>query len=261
MLHRHFILLLAILIVTPSCINISQRSLEEHDKKIIENEKLDTITEQEVQYNIQIDTIPNLYIFYPKYTSIDLVVNKMPSYKDAKVLFCCSASFTGELLHHFKHSNIAGNHVSSGMFYRGYSCKPNTGCFVFYENRWKFLLHNYRDELSQAARLKGMGFGQNMIIYDYVTQPSFRKLSSRFVYRALCEFNDRLCIIETSKVVTYQDFISYLEDLKVRHALYLDMGSGWNYAWYRDNRNNIKHLHACPKPQNDFRTNWITFKK
>lgn len=67
----------------------------------------------------------------------------MPEKIDKNVLFCSEAAFTGELLKRFKHSNIAGDHVSGGVFYRGYKCKPNIGCFVFYQNQWEFLIHTY----------------------------------------------------------------------------------------------------------------------
>lgn len=92
---------------------------------------------------MRIETTTDLIIYYPQYSNIDLACGQMPQKKDNDVLFCCEAAFTGELLKEFKHSNIAGHHVSGGMFYRGYKCKPNTGGFVFYNNQWKFLLHNY----------------------------------------------------------------------------------------------------------------------
>ena len=158
----------------------------------------------------------------------------------------------------FKHSNIAGHHVSGGKFYRGYKCKPNTGCFVFYQNQWKFLLHTYADELKLAAKNGGMGFGQNMIIYDGETQPSFRKLQSKFEYRALCEYHGKLCVIDSKGVVSYASFINSLEKIGVTHALYLDMGRGWNHSWYRDNNGTVVEIH--PKTHS-YTTNWLVFKK
>ena len=207
---------------------------------------------------MRIETTNDLTIYYPQYSDVDLVCGKMPEKTDTNVLFCCEAAFTGELLKEFKHSNIAGHHVSGGKFYRGYSCKPNTGCFVFYKNKWKFLLHNYVGELKVAANNGGMGFGQNMIIYDGETQPSFRKLQSKFEYRALCEYHGKLCVIDSKGVVSYASFINSLEKIGVTHALYLDMGRGWNHSWYRNNDGNIVEIH--PKTHS-FTTNWIVFKK
>ena len=156
---------------------------------------------------MRIETTNDLIIYYPQYSDIDLACGQMPEKTDTNVIFCCEAAFTGELLKEFKHSNIAGHHVSGGKFYGGYSCKPNTGCFVFYKNQWKFLLHNYVGELKVAANNGGMGFGQNMIIYDGETQPFFRKLQRKFEYSALCEYHGKLCVIDSKGVVSYASFI------------------------------------------------------
>lgn len=207
---------------------------------------------------MRIETTKDLIIYYPQYSDIDLVCEEMPKKTDNNVLFCCEAAFTGELLKEFKHSNIAGHHVSGGIFYRGYRCRPNTGCFVYYQGQWKFLLHNYIDELKMAAEKDGMGFGQNMIIYNGETQSSFRKLGSRFEYRALCEYKGKLCIIDSKEVVSYASFIESLEKIGVTHALYLDMGNGWNHSWYRDNNGNVVEIH--PKTHT-YTTNWIVFKR
>ena len=207
---------------------------------------------------MRIETTNDLIIYYPQYSYIDLACEQMPEKTDTNVLFCCEAAFTGELLKEFKHSNIAGHHVSGGKFYRGYKCKPNTGCFVFYQDQWKFLLHTYADELKLAAENGGMGFGQNMIIYDGETQPSFRKLQSKFEYRALCEYHGKLCVIDSKGVVSYASFINSLEKIGVTHALYLDMGRGWNHSWYRDNKGTVVEIH--PKTHS-YTTNWIVFMK
>ena len=54
-----------------------------------------------------------------------------------------------------------------------------------------------------------------------------------------------------------------LKDFKVTHALYLDMGSGWNYAWYRDKDGSVKEIFPESKisPCYKYRTNWIAFYK
>ena len=205
-----------------------------------------------------IEETSNLIIYYPQYSDIDLVCGNMPVKEDESVLFCCEAAFTGQLLEVFKHSNIAGHHVSGGKFYRGYSCRPNTGCFVYYQNKWKFLLHNYAAELRLAAENGGMGFGQNMIIYNCKTQPSFRKLHSKFQYSALCEYRGKLCVIDSKEVVSYASFIASLENIGVTHALYLDMGRGWNHSWYRGNDGKVVEIH--PKTHS-YTTNWLVFKK
>ena len=70
-------------------------------------------------------------------------------------------------------------------------------------------------------------------------------------------------IVESKKVVTYEDFVKYLVEFKVKYALYLDMGSGWNYAWYRDKGGKVieQFPESKKSPNYKYRTNWITFYK
>ena len=74
--------------------------------------------------------------------------------------------------------------------------------------------------------------------------------------RALCERNGKLCIIESRQPLLLIDFIKFLGRYGVTQALYLDMGEGWNYSWYRDNQGIVQYIH--PKTHN-YGTNWITF--
>lgn len=69
-----------------------------------------------------------LIVFTPIYNTVDLVCGKRPSKDmDMSVGYCAEAAFTGECLDSFAHRNVAGNHVSGGIFYRGYVAKTNTG--------------------------------------------------------------------------------------------------------------------------------------
>lgn len=73
-----------------------------------------------------------LIVFTPIYNTVDLVCGKRPSKDtDMSVSYCAEAAFTGECLDSFAHRNVAGNHVSDGIFYRGYVAKTNTGAFLF----------------------------------------------------------------------------------------------------------------------------------
>jgi len=196
-------------------------------------------------------------IFYPRHRNIDLVCDSMPtSVNDKEVIFVFEASFTGELLSEFKHSNIAGHHVSKGIKYRGYRCKYNTGLFSYYNGKWNFLIGEYAEELDNAAENKGMAFGQNMIIYENeIQQIAFKGAN---IYRALCELNGILCIIESRKVEPYKHFVQNLHSIGVKYAMYLDMGGGWNYAWFRQTENKVIELH---KKTHSYTTNWLVFYK
>lgn len=110
-----------------------------------------------------------------------------------------------------------------------------------------------------------------LIIKDGNVCPIGTKMkSNRNIYRALCEKNGQLCIIESNKVMTYEQFVSYLKAYKVQHALYLGMGRGWNYAWYRNDEGKVRERFPESKKATTeskkatsfkYRTNWITFYK
>ena len=195
-----------------------------------------------------------LTIYYPQYSSINLEYGSNSPAEDPKAIFCCPAAFTGETIAEFRHTNIAGHHASNKEFHKGYACKPNTGGFVWYNGKWKFLLKDYASELKIAAGASGMGFAQNMIIHNFEEQPLFRKNS--FQYRAFCELDGKLCIIQSKESVKYRDFVDMLMAVGVKNALYLDMG-GWNHSWYRKWENSKpSYIHNNP---HKYYTNWLTF--
>ena len=59
-------------------------------------------------------------------------------------------------------------------------------------------------------------------------------------------------------LVHYDDFILALQNLGVRDALYCDMGSGWNYSWYRGENGQPVDIIGIPWP---FSHNWLVFRK
>ena len=208
-----------------------------------------------------VETTANLNVYYPDYTKIDLICGQMPKAAQKDVEFCCEAAFTGKLLDEFKHSNIADNHICNGVMKKGYSCKANTGGFVWGKGKWKFMR---KADYPSEANGYNMGFCQILIIKDGSARPIGTKMkNNKNIYRALCEKDGKLCIIESKKKMTYEAFVKCLSEYKVTHALYLDMGYGWNYTWYRDKKGNVVVLHPESKmaPSYKFRTNWITFYK
>ena len=212
-------------------------------------------------FAVNVETTTNLNVYYPDYTKIDLVCGLMPKAEQKDVEFCCEAAFTGELLNEFKHSNIADNHVCNGEMKKGYRCKANAGGFVWGKGKWKFIR---KVDYPTTANGWNMGFCQLLIIKDGIVRAIGSKMkNNRNIYRALCEKDGKLCIIESKKVMTYEFFVKCLNTYKVTHALYLDMGRGWNYAWFRDEDGKVKEIFSESKlaPSYKYRTNWITFYK
>ncbi len=227
-------------------------------KSILMNSTLQKSVENSI---MTIEERDGLRIYYPAYNKIDLVCGVMPSPADNSVLMSCEAAFTGELLKDFRHSNIAGNHTSGGTYFRGYSCKANTGCFAWYGDtkEWNFAMNDYNKYVVLASQRSGMAFGQVMVIYNYHLQSKMpQKSTSVNYYRVLAELNGKLCIIDGKHTMKFKDFCDALVAIGTKHAIYLDMGSGWNYSFYRDNTNKVHFIHNRKIP---YTTNWITFYK
>ena len=209
----------------------------------------------------EVSQTEHLTFYYPQYKSIDLALGKMPGVADIKVDFCCEAAFTGQRLSSFKHSNVADWHVSGGKWYQGYNCRANTGAFVWDGEKWAVMEKKTFLSTKPVCR---MAFCQYLLILQGKQTPMWERMrKNKTRYRALCEKDGRLCLVESRKVVTLEFFVKCLMESRIANAIYLDMGAGWNYAWMRDAEGKIQEVFPESKKASDFqyRTNWITFYK
>ena len=199
------------------------------------------------------DSQPKLKIYYPQYDSIDLVCGTTSPESNHKAIFSCAAAFTGEALDEFMHSNINGDHAYGGKYHKG--SPYNRGCFAWYNGTWAFTDKGKASiTLKTAAKHGGMGFRQILLILNGEKKPAVMTRSN--VYRALCELDDKLCIIESKASIPLPEFIDELVNLGVNNAIYLDMG-GWNHSWYRKYEHyKASYIHKCE--HNNY-TNWLTF--
>ncbi len=209
------------------------------------------------QERIEIVDTLGLKIYYPNYSKIDLICDKMPEKTDSTIIFMASAAYTKDCLNHFSHDNIIGNHVSGGKLYHGAPSKTYRGAFVFYNNTPKFIYHDWATDYNEAAVNGGCGFAQDMMIHDGKEVDHSRKSSNVNGFRALCLIDGKVAIADSKGSTTFGDFISDLFKVGATEAIYLDMG-GWNYSWYRNNTGNVIEIHSSP---NIYATNWLTFYK
>lgn len=201
----------------------------------------------------------SLTFYYPDFRTIDLSLEHMPAPNNSLVEFCCEAAFTGQRQPVFSHLNVADAHVSNSIWHKGYNCQANTGAFVWYGDKWAFM--NKSTFISTHPSCK-MAFCQHLLILNGKQSPMWERMRrNRTRYRALCEKSGRLCLVESRKVVTLEYFIKCLMQSHISNAIYLDMGAGWNYAWYRDKNGKTCEIFPESKQAADFkyRTNWLTF--
>lgn len=190
-------------------------------------------------YVVLKDTIVNsvpLHIYKPHYDRVELACG--PDIPDGayhnEYFYCVAGAFTGVGYENgFSHDYIAGDHVSEGVRYNGYSCPRNTGAFVFYNGHYDFLYLYYSHELELASHANGMGFAQEMIVHNGGLVQTTRDDSNSNVFRVLCDIDSELYIVESIEAVSFGTFKKCLQALNVTDALYLDMGL-WAYSWYRD---------------------------
>ena len=209
---------------------------------------------------VLVENHDSITVYYPRFKRIDLVTEKMPPKTDKSVIFVCEAAFTGETLTEFKHSNIAGHHVSGGQFYNGYKCGPNNGIFTWSKTGgWHFYNYSHKNSescLREVAEQGGMGYGQSLLFLNGKQFKGCFAPDKRNQYRALCEIDGRLCIVDCSRSLPFGSFLAALKKLKVKNAIYCDMGAGWNYSWYRRDDGKVKELFTVP---GKYTTNWLTF--
>ena len=218
------------------------------------------LTEKMSAQNICIEEQDSIIVYYPEFSSLALIgSNRVPHGDD--ILYCSAAAFTAKCLKHFTHENIRCGHVCQGRYYKGSPEPICSGVFTFYNGQGHFDWAN-ESALHIAADSGGMGFCQVLVVFDHhiVYSDTVAKtfwISKDYVFRALCEKDGRLCIIESKEAVSYSQFVHYLVDYGVTHAINLDMG-GWSHAWYLNNWDERVETNNMPTK---YASNWLVFRK
>ena len=96
-----------------------------------------------------------------------------------------------------------------------------------------------------------------LVIRDGETVMGFDRPRAR-CYRTLAELNGHLCVIDSRRMMRLDEFMDEVRRLGVTNALYMDMGAGWNYSWYRNAADRVVTLFGLPVP---WAHNWVVFQK
>ncbi len=198
-----------------------------------------------------------VYVFFPEYTSIDLECEHRPSKSDDTITWCSGAAFQHTVSLSFTQENIEGDHASKGSFYESPYEKNAYVAFTCANGEFSFESDNRSEAIRKAADAGGSGFMQFGLIRDGETVMNFDRPRAR-CYRTLAELNGAICIIDSVNMMHFDDFMKELERLGVTNAIYMDMGAGWNYSWYRNTAGKVVTLFGLPVPWSH---NWMVFRK
>ena len=197
-----------------------------------------------------------VYVIFPEYSEITLACGTRPSRSDETVTWCSGAAFQHDISLGFTHENIDGDHAVDGMLYESPYNKDSFAAFVFADGRFSFAFDNPSEAIREAAAAGGSGFMQFGLIRGGETVMTVSRPRAR-CYRALAELNGNLCVIDSVSMLRFEDFMAELHRLGVTNALYMDMGAGWNYSWYRNALGRVVTLFGLPVPWSH---NWLVFK-
>lgn len=242
-----------------SCVATSSKeSLSEsvESTEILQDTML-TVTE------VNIDSVPFIILKMNREVAyISMADSVIPSEKDSTIALCVEAAFAGELLKDYKSTNIGGDYVIDGVFHKGYKCKANTG-FLYADKRiYTISSSDHCAEWIDKARANGGTLFQQIFIVQngkdtYKGTPI--KPTTKNIYRSACILKDgNFAVIQSTKPLSLKDYIDALIKNGVSDALYLDMGKGWNYGWYRETQETKPvRLFDYRTP---YQTNWLLIK-
>lgn len=196
------------------------------------------------------------YVFFPEYSHIDLEYGKRPKKSDKSITWCSGAAFQHDIQLGFSDDNIEGYHASKGVYSDSPYVKDGFGAVTFSDGSFAFEFDDPESAMKEAADKGGSGFMQYRMIKDGKLANDFTMPRVRS-YRVIAELNGSLCIIDSIEMMHFGDFLEKLEELHVTNALYMDMGAGWNYSWYRKETGRVKTLFGLKVPWSH---NWVVFR-
>lgn len=197
------------------------------------------------------------YVFFPKYSHVDLEYGKRPKKSDRSINWCSGAAFQHDIQLGFSDQNIEGYHASKGVYSDSEYAKEEYGAVTFTEGGFRFEFDDPEGAMQEAAAHDGSGFMQYRILRDGELVNDFNMPRVRS-YRVIAEMNGNLCIIDSIEMMHFDDFLQKLNELNVTNALYMDMGAGWNYSWYRKTDGRVKTLFGLKVPWSH---NWVVFRE
>ncbi|MBP3420063.1 MAG: hypothetical protein J6K74_05710 [Marinifilaceae bacterium] len=234
---------------------------------VVSSEHKSGADDKYISYNMESVNGDNYLVIKGTNVIPEFVDSVAPNISDSDIVLAVAAAFTGERLDYYKPFNIGGNYVVKGIAKKGFSSKYCTGYFAAFgdgfhigsnmdeiNGKGKAILYHKQKAIdSKSSYFQQLLLVHNGMITDYIP---FTKENQ---YRALCEKDGELLIVQSLDKVTCRDFSEALVVLGVNNALYLDMGS-WAWGWFRENNGSLYEL-SYRFPETRYQTNWIVFRK
>ena len=247
-------------LVIPSFVFIFMGLVSQYHVKIKDSINANRIPISDIVPRDDETTIYNtgtVYVIFPEYSEIELVCEDRPSKSDDSITWCSGAAFQHTVSLGFTQENVEGDHAVDGELFESPYNKKAFAAFTFYNGNFGFEFRNPTEAIRNAAEAGGSGFMQFGLIEDQKLVMNFDRPRAR-CYRALAEINGHVCIIDSVNMLHFDEFMKELKRLRVTNAVYMDMGAGWNYSWYRDAADKVITLFGLPVPWSH---NWIVFRK
>lgn len=198
-----------------------------------------------------------VYVIFPEYSRVNHVCETRPSKSDASITWCSGAAFQHTVSLGFSQENVEGDHAVQGTLYESPYNWDSFAAFTCVDGQFSFEFDDPSGAIRAAAEAGGSGFMQFGLIRDGEIVMGLNRPRSR-CYRTLAELNGNLCIIDSRRMMQFDDFMEEVRRLGVTNALYMDMGAGWNYSWYRSAAGKVITLFGLPVPWSH---NWVVFQK
>ena len=198
-----------------------------------------------------------VFVIFPQYSDVELVCGNRPSKSDETITWCSGAAFQHAVSLGFTQENVEGDHAVKGTLYQSPYNKDSFAAFTCSSGVFSFDFDHPREAIRRAAEAGGSGFMQFGLIRNGETVMNVSRPRAR-CYRTLAELNGNLCIIDSVNMLHFEDFMAELHRIGVTNALYMDMGAGWNYSWYRNAAGSVVTLFGLPVPWSH---NWVVFRK
>lgn len=198
----------------------------------------------------------DLYVYYTDYDRLDFVAGQRPSRDDKSILMCVAGAFQSKYQLGFNEDNIVGWHISDGRLERG-APQDDLGAFTYVDgvaHIWD--VDEAEGAVREAAERGGLGY-QSFVVLKDGERGGFNTHEFR-CFRVLAILGERVCIIDSRTLTHFDEFVQKLQEFGVTDAIYSDMGSGWNYSWYRDADGRAQTIIGMPWP---FSHNWVVFRK